>query len=230
MGPTEERGRGDGTVAGPASPGPNGASSADEPVPGEDPTAQFPANLAGTWRQSLMEPERFFARVDYGGTFLRPLLYFLLVVVAWAGLTLVAQLALPSPLPGVEADATDAALSFFIMPFLALAGLVVASLGVHVVLAVAGAARGLGATARVLCYAVGPVIFAVVPLVGFVATAGWGFVIQVAGLREAHGVRTGVAVLAALLPLLALAGLTLLALFVALRLTEGLPYPWPGVP
>lgn len=208
---------------------PDGAPSSAGPVPWEDPEASFPGNLAGTWRESLMEPERFFARLDYGTSFLRPLLYFLLVVVAWSGLSLVWQLTVPSPLPGMEADPSGAALSFFLAPFLSLAGLVAASLGVHVVLAAAGADRGLGATARVLCYAAGPVVFAVVPLVGFVATAGWGFVIQVAGLREAHRVRTGVAVLAALVPLLVLAVMSLVAAFAVLHLADGLPYPWfPG--
>lgn len=196
-------------------------------MPWEDPAASLPSGLAGTWRQSLMEPERFFARVDYEASFLRPLLYFLLVVVAWAGLATAWQLAVPSPLPGLESDPAGAVLSFFVTPFVALAGLVAATLAVHVGLALAGADRGLDATARVLCYASGPLVFAVVPLVGFVAAAGWGFVIQVAGLREAHRVRTGAAVLAALVPALVGAALAVAAAFAALELAEGLPYPWP---
>ncbi len=197
------------------------------PVPWEDPTASFPHGLAGTWRQSLMEPERFFARVDYEGSFLRPLLYFLLVVVAWAGLSTAWQLAVPSPIPGLESDPTGAALTFFVTPFVAVAGLVAATLAVLAGLGLAGAGRGLDATARVLCYASGTLVFAVVPLVGFVAAAGWGLVIQVAGLREAHRVRTGAAVLAALVPALVGAGLAVAAALAALELADGLPYPWP---
>lgn len=190
----------------------------------------FPRDLADSWKASLMEPERFFAGVDYEGSFLRPLLYFLLLVVGWSFLSLGWQLLVPSPLPGMEGDPRAAAFSFFVMPFLALAGLVAASLAVHAVAAIAGADRGLGATARVLCYAAGPVVFAVVPLVGFVAAAGWGFVIQVSGLRSAHGLRTGEAVIAALLPAVLLAALLLASALAVLRLAESGAYPLPSLP
>lgn len=202
------------------------------PVPWEDPSTPFPANLVRTWSESLMEPEDFFRRVDYDATFLRPLLYFFVLVVAWSALALLWQLVFPSPVPGLEADAGRALFSFFFMPFLGLAGLVVGSLLVHVTLAFAGAGRGLAATARVLCYAAGPALFAVVPVAGQLAAAAWGFVIQVTGLREAHGVRTGVAVVAAVVPLVLASALLLAAAFALLQLGEGLPAlaPWLRAP
>lgn len=214
--------------------GPGDAGSAREAalVPWEDPAVGFPVGFFRTWGESLMEPEAFFRRVDYAGAFLRPLLYFLLVVIAWASLALAWQLLFPSPLPGFEPDPRGALFSFFFTPFLALAGLVVGTLMVHVTLALAGAARGLDATARVLCYASGPALFAFVPLAGQLAAAAWGFVIQVVGLREAHGVRTGVAVVAALIPPLVAAVLLLIAVFTLLQLGEGLSTlaPWLRAP
>ena len=199
-------------------------------MPWEDPGTPFPSALAATWRTTLMEPGDFFRRVDYGGGFLRPLLYFLLVVVTWALLALAWQLVVPSPLPGMESDGAAAALSFFVMPFLALVGLIVGSLVVHAVAAFAGAGRGLGATARVLCYAAGPAVFAVVPLVGAVVAAGWSFAIQVRGLEEAHGLRTGEAVVAALVPGVLLASVLFASALAVLRLAEGDAYPWLSVP
>lgn len=206
------------------------AGDGGDRVPWEDPGIPFPAALAATWRTSLMEPGRFFRRVDYGGSFLRPLLYFLLVIVGWAVLSLAWQLVVPSPLPGVETDGAAAAFSFFVIPFLALVGLVVGSLTVHVVAAFAGAERGLGATARVLCYAAGPAVFAVVPLVGAVVAAGWSFAIQVRGLEEAHGLRTGEAVAAVLVPGVLLASLLFASALAVLRLAEGGAYPWLSLP
>ena len=201
-----------------------------DPVAWEDPGLTFPAALGATWRASLMEPGPFFRRVDYGGGFLRPLLYFLLVVVGWSVLALAWQAVFPSPLPGMETDGAAAALSFFIMPFVALVGLVVGSLSVHAVAAFAGAERGLSATARVLCYAAGPAVFAVVPLVGALVAAGWSFAIQVRGLEEAHGLRTGEAVVAALVPGVLLASALFAFTLAVLRLAEGDAYPWLSLP
>lgn len=200
------------------------------PVPWEDPSIPFPADLLATWKESLVEPGSFFSRVDYAGSFLRPLLYFLLIVVGWAALALAWQLVVPSPLPGMQSDGRTAALSFFFMPFLALAGLASSSLVVHAVAAFAGAERGLGATARVLCYAAGPAVFAVVPLVGAVVAAGWSFAIQIRGLEEAHGLRTGEAVAAALVPVVLLAALLFASALAVLRLAEGGADPWLPLP
>ena len=97
----------------------------------------------------------------------------------------------------------------FITPFAALFGLALWTLVLHLfALFLAPERRGLNSTARVLCYAAGPAVFSVVPLLGPFVAAIWGFVLQVFGLREAHRTTTSRAVAIVLLPL------ALLVLFV----------------
>ena len=58
----------------------------------EDVGVPFPRNLAVTWRDSVLEPSRFFRSVPYEAPAYRPLLYFLLVSVVAAMFTLGTQL------------------------------------------------------------------------------------------------------------------------------------------
>jgi len=191
----------------------------------EDEAERFPANLALTWWECLVSPDRFFRRVSWAGPFSRPLLYFLIVAVlaallglfwfAWSpwgaaehfGLTLELQL-----------------LSFFLTPFALLISLGLASLAQHLfVVLMAPERRGLGATATVLCYAsgVGLVKAFVPPALGFAgfasgafrasylvfyvtlyaAVLAWYVMVQVAGLRQAHSITTGRAAAIVLLPM-----------------------------
>lgn len=198
---------------------------AAERVAWEDESERFPANLAVTWWECLVSPDRFFRRVSWEGPFSRPLLYFLIVAVlagllglfwfAWSpwgavehfGLTLELQL-----------------LSFFLTPFALLLSLGLVSLAQHLfVVLMAPQRRGLGATATVLCYAsgVGLVKAFVPPALGFAgfasgvfqvsylvfyvtlfaAVLAWYVMVQVAGLRQAHSITTGRAAAIVLLPM-----------------------------
>ena len=218
-------------------------------VPWEDPAVPFPANLALTWWECLVSPTRFFSRLDWDGPFARPLLYFLVMAIlggvaglfwfAWGpwgvadafGLTLEFQL-----------------LSFFLTPFVVLLALGLVALLQHLfAVLLAPGHRGLAATGRVLCYAggiglltgilppaFGPAgvapgiagglyLLAYVPTV--VAVQVWYVVVVVIGIREAHAVPTGRAAAIVLLPLVLLAVLFVILVFLAVALSAlaGLP-------
>lgn len=167
------------------------------PVPWEDPELGFLEGAGRTWRESLFEPDRFFRRIRGGGTVARPLLYFLLVTVVAAFFGLVWQAAgvafmdVASYAGAGDAMALGPVVSFLVSPFAALAGLLVATLVYHLgALMVAPDRRGMAATARVVCYAAGPSLLAVVPVVGSLAGAIWTVVLQVVGLREVHRTTT----------------------------------------
>jgi len=217
---------------------------AAERVAWEDESERFPANLAVTWWECLVSPDRFFRRVSWEGPFSRPLLYFLIVAVlagllglfwfAWSpwgavehfGLTLELQL-----------------LSFFLTPFALLLSLGLVSLAQHLfVVLMAPQRRGLGATATVLCYAsgVGLVKAFVPPALGFAgfasgvfqvsylvfyvtlfaAVLAWYVLVQVAGLRQAHSITTGRAAAIVLLPMAI--GLVLTAVFAMVVIALGM--------
>lgn len=191
----------------------------------EDPAVSFPVNLFETWRRSLFEPGAFFADGPYDHAAVRPILYFLLVSVFAAGLTLAVGLLLPSREPGFVQtlaeilnvalpDGADAGGSgsrvtdFFLAPFWAVLYLTVASLVFHLfvrLLVPVPGRRGLTATVRTVCYACGPGVFAVIPFGGGLVASIWGVVLTVIGLREAHRTTTGRAaavwLLAAALPI-----------------------------
>lgn len=204
---------------------PRGRGDREGALPWEDPAVPFPENLWRTWKGSLFAPSDFFRRVTEERPFARALLYFLLAVVAGAVFTLAWQSWLTSAavytggVPGVE-PAAGPAFSFFLAPFMALIGLAVATAVYHLgALVLAPERRGIGATARVLCYAAGPSVLAVIPFVGSIVGAVWTVVLQVVGLREVHRTTTPRAL--AMVFWLWVAFFFLLAAVVALAMVAG---------
>lgn len=185
----------------PAGPRARRAPDEGRSVPWEDPSLSFPTDLWRTWRESLFSPGRFFGRVDDRGSLARPVLYFLLVSVVGAVFALVWQTVwLSGPgnvYPGGAGGAlAHPAVSFFLAPFLALIGLAILTMIYHLgALVLAPDRRGMGGTARVICYAAGPSVLALVPFLGSLAAGVWTLVLQVVGLREVHRTTTGRAVL-----------------------------------
>ncbi|MDE2944134.1 MAG: YIP1 family protein [Gemmatimonadota bacterium] len=216
----------------------DGESAEDVNLPAwEDPAVPFPLNLAETWRRSVFEPGAFFAGGPFERAAVRPVLYYLLVSVLAAALSLTWGALLPTAQPGLVEmfaeimnvglpDATGSAgrlADFFLTPFWAVLYLIIASLLLHgfVLLLVPGR-RSLTATVRTICYASGPGVFAIIPFIGGWVAGIWGVVLTVIGLREAHRTTTGRAfaawLLAAALPV---AFLTLGILLVIVRVASG---------
>lgn len=208
-----------------------GAPERTDRVAWEDPGVGFPRDAWTTWRDSLFEPASFFGRLDHGGPLSRPVFYLLLVTVAGAFCHLLWQAFLYVPLTGEAAFGGDLyVIQFFTTPFFVLAGLAVETLLLHLfVLMLAPDHRGMGSTARVICYAAGPAVLLAVPFVGGLAGWVWSLVLQVVGIREAHRTTTGRAVVVALAPVIVgLAAGLLLALLVALSVGRGELATWPG--
>lgn len=167
------------------------------PIPWEDPALGFGTGIGRTWTESLFDPVRFFGRVRERGTVLRPLLYYLLVTVAASFATLVWEtqgLTFARWTGYMQMGDTAAAgpvITFVLTPLVAVVLVFFLTVVFHLgALMVAPDRRGMGATARVVCYAAGPSLLAVVPVVGTVVGAIWSLVLQVIGLREAHRTTT----------------------------------------
>ena len=160
---------------------------------------------ATTWKESVFHPTSFFKRMPREFDFGWVLGYYLVIGVIGAGLGLFWEMVLgPSPFSSMMAatgDAPNPAVDFLMSPLWLLLGLFVAAGVIHLFLMMFGAAKhGYGATARVFCFAAGPVLFEVVPYVGSMVAGVWGIVITIIGLREAHETTTGRAVAAILIP------------------------------
>lgn len=222
-----EDGRGD--VAG-RGPGDDGGSG-DAAVAWEDPGRAFPSNLWQTWRESLLAPASFFPRLDHRAPLLRPVLYFLLVSVASAFLSLLRDATVGAPLlpGGAGASGEARLLGFFLTPFVSLVWLAMASLVYHFfVYLLASERRGLRATARVLCYGAGPGVLSAVPVVGPPVALVWVVVLQTLGIREAHRTGTGRALGVVLGPLLLAFALALAVVLLAYLAMPELPRTLEG--
>jgi len=213
---------------------------AERPVPWEDESVPFPANLGLTWWDCLVSPDRFFARVAWEKPFVRPLLYYLILTIlagllglfwfVWSPWGAAEQLGLTLELQ---------LLSFFVTPFALLLALGLITLMQHLfVVLLVPDRRGFGATATVLCYGSGvgflkailPPALGLTGSVGgvfgatylvlyvmlMVAVLAWYVVVVVTGVRRAHSTTTGRAAAVVLLPMAI--GLVLAVAFIIVAL------------
>lgn len=182
--------------------------------------------LVQAWRESVFAPRRFFPQLGRRDTILPDLLYYLALGIAVAGIGLFWRMVLPATGAGGLLDAllgrTTASasplLDFLLSPLWLLLSLFLSAGVVHLLLLILGGAEGgIATTVRVFCFAYGPQLFAVVPVLGALMGGIWTVVLAIVGLRVAHGTSTGRAAAAVLLPLFllvlvgTLAGLLLLA-------------------
>jgi hypothetical protein len=189
-----------------------------------------------TWTESLFRPVGLFRRLSLETSLLRPVLYLLLVTVAGAFLNLLAAAAgLRRPvLEEVLGAAEVPLLQFFAAPFSALLALLVGTLVLHLFVRVlVDGARRMGATARILCYASGPGVFAFLGSAGGAAgllaslvVMAWTFGLQAVGVREVHRTSTVRSVLVVLGPILLLVLLTILLAVLFVLAAPELPEGW----
>jgi hypothetical protein len=87
---------------------------------------------------------------------------------------------------------------------------------------VGGANSSLEATYAVVAYTQGSTaLLAIIPFCGGLIQGIWALIVEVIGLREAHGTTTARAVLAVLLPVIVICGLAVGAMFFAWTLVSG---------
>ena len=186
----------------------------------EDATQSFPQNLIDTWRRSVLEPGRFFKGVPHEEAVGRPILYYLIISVIsgffllwWDAVSSAAQLPTPISwsryigadqlLPLSSGTSASALLSFFLIPFVSIIGLVLWSGLLHlIVFMFRPKRRGFSATLRALSYAAGPSLLAVVPIIGSLIGGLWSLILTVIGIREAHRMSTRNAVATVLLAMI----------------------------
>ena len=196
-------------------------------------------SLFATTRDVLLSPRRFFDELPPDGPLWPPVLYFLICYLATTLISLVATAALfavPAIFVAVaepsEARAAAPGLVIFFVVFMVL------SLGFFVLIAVlffAGVPlqhacvfliagrdqRGLRATLRLSCYAVGaPIALGWIPVVGFLA-GFYCFYFYTTALKRVHGISTRRTLGAILIPLVIFLALAAFGMFLAYRAAQG---------
>lgn len=182
------------------------------PIPWEEPGRPWFNAFLATLQLLATRPREAFERMPITGDVLRPFLFAL--ITGWIGLVfqslwelsmrdVMRSMAPPGAFKGayelpVGAWPFIAALG----PFLVAIGVLINTVIYHLFLFLTGSAkRGFAATLRVLCYAQAASLLLIVPLCGAFVGAVWTIVLMIIGLSAAHGITTGRAALAVLLPI-----------------------------
>ncbi len=175
------------------------------------------ARASDTVREVLAAPQTAFSGVPVDGNYLRPLLFLLLVGSVTTAVSLVYQavMELAAQRP---ADSTEPAFTlgiygvvFVLIPVLLTVGAFISAGIFHVCLMLIGVApKSFEVTFRVVCYANGATsVMLLIPFCGGLVQSVWNLYAIIIGLREVHGITTGKAAVAVLLPLMVCCGLAL---------------------
>ena len=175
------------------------------------------ASLLATTRDVLLSPRRFFDELPPDGPLWPPVLYFLICYLATSVISFVATaslFAVPATFAVInpsEAGATTSGLLFASVP-----------LQHAIVFLIAGRdQRGLRATLRLSCYAVGaPVALGWIPIVGILAALYCLYIYTIA-LKRVHGISTRRTLGAILIPLVLSLVLAAFGILLFYRATQG---------
>lgn len=185
------------------------------------------AAFGETLQQSLFEPTAFFRtlRPGRGGDALR---YAVAVNVITAFVAWLWRSALQGPgvaeRAGLEIPGfLFAGFLLVVLPVLVILAVFSWSSVLHLSLAMTGAAsRGFSATLQAVAYAASANGFSVFPFAGSLVGIPWGIALQIIGIREGHGISTGRAVFAWILPFLLFVSALAVAAYFAMDAILGL--------
>ena len=207
--------------------------SSEEKTPWESGEGFFSAFFR-TAREVLFSPVQFFRKNATGEGFWPPLIYGLIVGVIGWGASMVWQWHFLSRwFPIAAFSIIPYNLHLIVMtlalPFLVFVSFFIGSAITHICLFIVGGNKtGFQTTFRVICYSFSGHLFAIIPIIGSTIGSFYTLVLTIIGVREGHGISTGRAVLAVLLPFILAAGLGILAA-IFLPLLMGSMRFWGGV-
>jgi len=169
-----------------------------------------------TTRDCLFSPVGFFRRISVGEGYWTPLIYGLITGIIGQGAAFfwvwlfMAQFI---PLDKLPFQYSFSILQFIIpLPFQQAIILFIVSAVIHLCLMVVGGNRkGYKTTFRAICYSNSTQLFNIVPFIGSVIGFIYMIILFILGVREGHGIRTGKAVLAVLLPVIIILALIIIA-------------------
>lgn len=182
------------------------------------------AAFGETWKSATFDPGSFFRRLPAAGSVGPAILYYLILGILLAGVSLfwdatgVFTSAAGERVRAAEVGlgTLDPVIGFMLSPLVLMMVLGLTAGVTHLLLLISGGARnGFGTTVRVFCFAYSPTIFGVVPVLGTLVGTVWMVVLAIIGLREAHATDGWKAALAVLLPVVLAFGFIF---FVALML------------
>jgi hypothetical protein len=177
----------------------------------------FIAALFKTTKEVLFSAVQFFRKNAAGKGYWSALIYGLIVGVIGWGVSMVWQWHFLSrwfPVPVFSAIPYNLHLIVMTvaLPFLVILSILIGSAVTHICLLIVGGNKsGFQTTFRVICYSYSGHLFAIIPFIGTMIGSFYTLILTIIGVREGHGISTGRAVLAVLLPFILAVGLGILA-------------------
>ena len=194
-------------------------SSEEKASPWEGGEGFFEAYLK-TSRDALFSPTKFFKKVATGEGYWSPLIYGIISGIIGFGVSLLWQwLFLSQFIPAKIQAFLPLSLSLiFILifiPFMVVFAILIGSGITHLCLMIVGGNKeGYQATFRAISYSYSAQLFDIVPFIGSFIGSIYMIILFIIGVREGHGISTGKAVLAVLLPVIVVIVLIFLAILI----------------
>jgi hypothetical protein len=173
-----------------------------------------------TTQEALFSPTKFFEKAAAGEGYWSPLIYGLIAGIIGNGCAILwfwlfmAQLI---PMDKIPFQHSLSILRLIIpLPFQLAIAIFIGSAIIHLCLMlVGGNKQGYKTTFRAVCYSYSAQLFNIVPFIGSLIGFIYMIILFILGVREGHGIGTGKAVLAVLLPMIVIFGLIIVAIVLA---------------
>ena len=170
-----------------------------------------------TTREALFSPTQFFKKIASGEGYSPALIYGVIAGIIGFGVGIVWHWYFFSRWLSLERFSVFSSSIYFIIITVALPVMVVSSMVIgsgvtHLCLMIVGGnKKGYQATFRAVSYSFSGYLFGIIPFIGSTIGGIYAMILVIFGVREVHGISTGKAVLAVLLPVIVGVGLGILA-------------------
>jgi hypothetical protein len=194
--------------------------SKDEYVPWESGEG-FIGAFFQTLRDSLFSPTKFFKKISFGEGYWSPLIYGLITGIIGNGCAIFWFWLFMAQMIPMDRFPFPYSLSILKMilplPFQLAIAMFVGSAIIHLCLMIVGGNNnGYKTTFRAISYSYSGYLFGIIPFIGLIIEAIYTFILTIIGVREGHGISTGKAVLAVLLPAIVIFGLVIIAIMIVM--------------
>jgi hypothetical protein len=174
-----------------------------------------------TVRESLFSPSRFFKKISFGEGYWVPLIYALIVGIIGNGCAIfwiwlfMAQFI---PTDRIPFQYSINVLQIIVpLPFQQALAVFLGSAIIHLCLMIVGGNNnGYKTTFRAISYSYSGYLFGIIPFIGLFIGNIYTFILTIIGVREGHGISTGKAILAVLLPAIVIFGLIFIAILLVM--------------
>jgi len=195
--------------------------TSEEYTPWESGGGGFIGSFFQTVQQSLFSPSKFFKKTAFGEGYWAPLIYGLITGIIGNGFAILwfwLFVAHWIPMDRIPFHYSLSILQFIVpLPFHQAIAIFIGSAIIHLCLMIVrGNNNGYKTTFRAISYSYSGYLFGIIPFIGLFIGNIYVFILTIIGVKEGHGISTGKAILAVLLPAIVFFGLILIAIVVAM--------------